>query len=519
MKEYNIKSGKYIVKEYIPCVDSLVNVETGEHFEYENNYNLKESKEILQEFYSKKNSTTNSCIKDDYLYDKIDWFPANVSYLYWTIFGLYIKFNEIVNLSIDKKAKFYFENNYDCKNYISMINLFYNKKNSELVLKNIIYYFKYVLNLLIFLRNVLIVNSKSDIILYRYGLNDFRTKEIYEELIYEDKIPVQALGLSYKEILKNFFNRNIFILFVYNIKYNNKSYLKNENKIYDFALDQIGKRVNYFRMSYQYYKFIFKFKSFKFLLSIDDTNYVYPLLYACQDSGMKTVAFQHGAYTSSHEAYLLDSFNNIRWFNYLIVWGEYWKDFLLKKSNIINGDKIIIGANKNTYMLKPLLEKKSETKNILIPYEFLTDTKKVGIYIKKLLNNGFSIFFKVRSDEPINDQVFCYGLNKDILLNTNFTIIKDINPELMAEIDVVAGSMTTLIFDLMIYKKPIWIFDLGYSSFLNDIIENKTATLVNLDNDFIDLYERSIKNGINYDIDYYFSKKMSITKTFLNLVY
>ena len=87
------------------------------------------------------------------------------------------------------------------------------------------------------------------------------------------------------------------------------------------------------------------------------------------------------------------------------------------------------------------------SRSILIPYEFLADTIAIGVYIKVFYANNFDIYFKPRSDEDIEDQIKAYSLGD---IENKLIIIDEITPEIMSNIDIVAGTQTTLLYDLLL---------------------------------------------------------------------
>jgi hypothetical protein len=58
--------------------------------------------------------------------------------------------------------------------------------------------------------------------------------------------------------------------------------------------------------------------------------------------------------------------------------------------------------------------------------------------------------------------------------------IKNITPAAMSNIDIVAGTMTTLLYDLLPYGKPIWIFETPFK-LQQDMVDNGLARLISYD--------------------------------------
>jgi hypothetical protein len=204
---------------------------------------------------------------------------------------------------------------------------------------------------------------------------------------------------------------------------------------------------------------------------------------------MRTIGHQHGAYVRRHAGYVMPGISReeFTWFDKVIVWGEYWKEKLLTVSKLYAPESFIVGANKfkKTY---PILRSQSKSpKNVLIPYEFLTNTFKVGQYIQKLIDLGYNVFFKPRPDEEIADQLDAYCLPG--AYRERLTVVSELNEATLQKIDIVAGTMTTLIYELLPCDKIIWIFETEYRH-LDDLVEEGLAhkvryeNLANLDKNF-----------------------------------
>ena len=251
--------------------------------------------------------------------------------------------------------------------------------------------------------------------------------------------------------------------------------------------------------SYLSHTKIFQHLDYSLFVGLDDTTIIYPLLYAASDNSICSLGIQHGAYVKRHEDYIMNGITNYKWFDKIVVWGEYWKRLLQKYSDSFDDDYYLIGSNKLSYNYQQ--PKKLDDKRIvLIPYEFLTDTIAVGKYMRKFIDQGFDVHFKVRPIAP--------GESKEEQLNAYFlgdysekiTFVEQITTEQMSSVSIVAGTQTTLLFDLLPFRKTTFILDTNYS-FLLDMVDNGFATLVSMnDMDSINdvYYKESLKS---YNID------------------
>jgi len=219
----------------------------------------------------------------------------------------------------------------------------------------------------------------------------------------------------------------------------------------------------------------------KLFYGFDDCNeYIYPLLYALKKQGVRSIAHQHGAYVKRHAGYIQEGISkgDYEWFDKIIVWGNYWKNQLLNNSTVYSPDNFIIGSNKFKLIENVMINVHRDPKNILIPYEFVGNTALIGKYIEKFLFNGFNIFFKPRPDEKIEDQIEAYCLSEESI--KKIIIADQYDADLINKIDIVAGTMTTLVFETLPYNKIIWILDTEYNH-LFDLVDQGLAHQIKLE--------------------------------------
>jgi len=246
------------------------------------------------------------------------------------------------------------------------------------------------------------------------------------------------------------------------------------------------------------------------MVGIDDCNWSYPFIYAAKDNKIKCIGIQHGHYAERHEAYVMRNINNHLWYDYLLVWGDYWRELFLRHNKIFKPENIVVASklersgfpttkHNDHYKIIP---KKPFSKTILIPYEFLADTILIGKFIKEFCKRGFNVYFKFRADENIDDQIKSYELDD---YADKLTMLYEINPAIMANIDIVAGTMTTLLYDLLPYNKPTWILETPYR-FHDDMAENGLAHIFTWnDLERIDIiYNEDMKKHININGAYFF---------------
>ena len=488
MNRYCVKEGLTGVLE---LTDDAGNVEI-----YRPDCDLDKAQALLYEFYNISTSR-GMLIKDAFLEDNIDWFPTVVSMLYWQYFYQVVKYRSLLEEYLAGKVEFKSISPGKFKDLIQIMLAAEGKGPGSV--KKIV---RRTYGLILQLRNKIIPHTKGDLLFYRYGTDDFRTKEILEKL--EKKYTVlQVTTVSYKVMANNFFNRSVYILPVFQPKnrYSMLSERDNIDVILKHAVYFVESLISTHRYNYVVNKQNFNRFQYQLFFGLDDANVIYPMIYAAQDLGIKTLGFQHGLYARRHEGYVMQGIEKYRWYDNVLVWGEYWKSNVLKNSSLYSEDYHIVCSNKHSYEYK-CLPKKGKRKVILIPYEFLSDSIKVGEYIKQFMKAGFTILFKPRSDDRLDEQLRAYYLGD---YEEKIEIIDEITPETLAEVDVIAGTMTTLLFDLAPYNKPIWILESCFR-LMYDMVEDGFARLITeSDMKRIDkIFEEEVGKKRNIDPLYFF---------------
>ena len=474
-------------------------------------YDLDKANELLMRFYTLKDST-GKVIKDNYKVSGINWFPTVVSYLYWYVFYKYIQYEMLLKDIIDGKYSVEFENK---RGFYGIYDLFISspKTNS---------FKRFISNLLIRTNNKRVIKGCNyDLLFYRYGLNDFRTTDIKKTL---DELSVdylQVVNPTLADIIYNiwrlkpkphYFLGGIASHNIFSCQYDLEQYDKYHKRLFSSAIKKINEIIASFIYEYQMHKKILRNSKARVFYGLDDANDVYPILYACSDLSIKTIGHQHGAcYIKRHAAYIMDGIEpgEYKWFDNVIVWGEYWRDHALKNTKVYLHDFFLIGSNKlqsYSYSISKSSSDRDSRKNVLIPYEFLANTYLIGKYIRKLVDLGYTIYFKARPDEEVKDELDAYCLPEEC--KKQIIVVQDITDAFMAEIDIVAGTQTALIYELLPYGKEIWIFDTEFR-LLYDLVEQGYAKLVKYEDlDCLRINNQCVE--INKD---YFFNPMSLTDT------
>ena len=438
-------------------------------------YDLDEARHLLLRFQDLRDGE-GSYLKDNYWCEGTNWLPTVVNYLYGRIFGNYVRYRPLLKQLIDGELEVALENQGELATIVDILE----GQGDSRFLKPRLF------NGLMLFNNWLTVRRyRAEVLFFRFTPDDFRTTAAKSTL---DELGVrymEALGVSKRLLLTNVFRRKPYYFYggvpienSFGLDYDLSGVDKYTAVLFTAALRKIERMISAYIREQKWHVRALTSSEFKTFYGIDDTQVIFPLLYACQQQQIHTVAHQHGAcYNKYHASYVMEGINGTecRWFDKLITWGEFWRDRLLAVSEVYSPDRIVVGCD----LFEPRRVSRSEQtegrRNILIPYEFLTNTYAVGRYITKLIDLGYSVFFKQRPDESLEDQIDTYCL--PIGYPERLTIIEEITPRAMENIDIVAGTASTLIYQLLVYGKATWFLETDYK-WMEDLVELGHARLV-----------------------------------------
>ena len=340
----------------------------GEKDIFQPDYDLDKARKMLYEFYH-LDTNKKKLVKDSFLIDGRNWFPNSVSQLYWQFFVPVVKFKVLLDKYIDGEISFSKITSVSDKASRFKILILIISGNKEKKKYSVA---KNLYNKIINLRNLLIVRKKGDVMIYKYLVDDFRLKDLVEDLS-KDLSILTISWVSKKNFLKYIFNRDVFFYtYPATLYEDNISIVNNPSIYFNLALRFAQSTITSQIISKKNIQKTFKKLDYKLFLGLDDANVVYPLIYAANDIGLRTVGIQHGAYSRRHEAYFMNFVDKYDWFDNVIVWGKYWQDIILNNSKLFPKDFHLIGSKKLPF---DLVENKTKNnKTILIPYEFLSDT-------------------------------------------------------------------------------------------------------------------------------------------------
>lgn len=399
-------------------------------------------------------------LSSSFNFGDFDWFPAVVSRLYWHHHWPAVQYQELLDDWLDGKIHFLYVSPGKFRNFVR--NVAPTRGGLRPVGEYII---KRILNHIIRLHNLKIAPSfKNALIFLREADDDFRSKELIENIGAEYSLR-QFVQIRPTKIWRFLFRKQV-LLRPYRIL-SSKPIAKamginaqalfhdDQTKLERALIRNACETVNWHLYINKQLKNLFSVAQPAALVGMDDCTYSYPYIYQARTNHIPSIAFQHGAYGLLHEAYSMRHLVHHPWFDFLIVWNRYWQEQILKQNNHLEREQVHVGNNK-IFLDYRSVGRGKINRSILIPYEFLGDTVKIGRYVKEFINQGFKVYLKTRNDEEVLDQLACYHLGQ---AGGKIILLDNITPEIMAEVGIVAGAMSTLLFDLIGYGKPIWILE------------------------------------------------------------
>ena len=446
-------------------------------------YDLDTTRELLLEFQELKDAH-GVALKDNYIVAGRDWFPSAVSWLYWHVFYAYVKYQSLVDRMFRGEIAIEMSLKGEFSDFLGILRRASPPPRWKLEL----------LHALIGLQNRRVMkNHRYPVMFFRFAREDFRSVEIRRVLQEVAGNFVEALPCpNFRQVLESLKKNEPFYYYAappaarrFAFQYDLDGLPPEKRALFAAAVDYVEVTLSQYVLEWKRHKQWLAGSAVKTFYGFDDVNgYCMPLLLAARDHGIRTVAHQHAAYVKRHAGYIMEGIDPARyeWFDRLIVWGQYWKDKLQRDSNVHANRDIVVGANKIKWDYSSGKGVVPGRKNVLVPYEFLTNTHAVGKFIAVMVASGYRVFFKPRADENPIDQLRSYCLSEEML--NQISVLEKLTPEAMSEIDIIAATMTTLVYELLPYEKIIWILDCEYKH-LYDLVEEGLAHSISL-NDFPD---------------------------------
>ncbi|MEO8204788.1 MAG: hypothetical protein ABI615_01315 [Chthoniobacterales bacterium] len=455
--------------------------EKGAKSQFIPNYDMDEAISLLIEFQQISEALhPDKLLKDNYRSNNRNWYPTMVSYLFWYFFFPFVKYRPLIEQIRENKISCHCENAGTFSALLHNLNI-PQHATFKAKLHNA---FLHLSNRLTALRK-----RNAEVVFYRFSRIDFRTVEIRAAL---KKMGVEVLNVgpppSFTDILKNIFSYQPELFFgslpsgnAFQHNYDLKAVESWKHQLFTAAIRYMETTITALQNEYKCHLNTLRPLKAHTFYGLDDINaHFFPIFFACRDHGMYTVGHQHGAYVKRHAGYIMNGINpeDFEWYDRVIVWGNYWKEKIQRDAPAHPKDRFVVGSNKFSNRHISPLSPQLPPKTILIPYEFLANTAQIGRYICAFQKNGYRVFFKPRSDEALEDQLSAYCLPAEN--RAALEIMTNIDSSAMAQIDIVAGSMTTLIYELLPYGKIIWYLETEYRH-LEDLVEEGLAHSISLE--------------------------------------
>ena len=439
------------------------------------------ARSLLLEFQELQNSG-GVPLKSNYRAEGFNWYPTTVSFLYWYVFLPFVKYEPLVREWAGGKARFHWDGG---GSFRTLIELLADEKPKR-PLKMRLHYL-----LMKWSNRVVLRRSPADLLFFRFARKDFRTVEIRKAL---DTLGVRYLDVvpapSIRELLSSLLRGGRDYCFTQPPAMNRGNRFGHsypldhldplKRKLFAAAIRAVETSITSCLVEYHDHERALRRCKASTFYGLDDVNgYVFPILYACRTRGMRTIGHQHGAYVKRHAAYRMEGIEagEFVWFDHVIVWGEYWREKMRRDSTAYPPDFFIVGSNKFSSFPSSGETRHRHPKTVLIPYEFLANTAKIGKYMQKLLDLGYRVAFKPRPDDDLDEQLEAYCLPASY--RERLTIMPKLDEAALAEIDIVAGTMTTLLYELLPCNKVIWVLDTEFHH-LDDLVEEHFAVRVRL---------------------------------------
>ena len=435
-------------------------------------FDLSLSNDLFEEF---NQIVVDSGLIEHWRYEGYYLYPTLLEELYWNFFVYIVAHNQAYSFIKDKKFKIKKNKHYVVGGLSRMLSvLSCNNKITGKIAKNIATYFM----------SLVARDKKACVALLDDGNTSFRYKFL-EKVLSSRFRYAKIVGISSIFCL---FNKPLILKgykcirykkIVKDHQYNSANLLKKY-----ISQDEFDSLVRYINQrsqdivseSHKIRRQLGK-SSISSIVSYDNLSPIASVLLAAKLNKIRFISYQHGVLTKFSyrlsPGYLDRRYSNLVP-NNMVVWGNYWREVLVKYSNIKNKDFYLIGSRLGGEVNLSLFDNTNSIEhnvNILIPYEFLSDYRGVSRYIRMFIDYGWNVVVKTRPDANKGELPFDQYMYDHILIKS------EINP---SDFDVVVCTQSTFAYEMMQYGLSIWYLDTNFSM-LEDIALNGYAHLLDLD--------------------------------------
>jgi len=220
-----------------------------------------------------------------------------------------------------------------------------------------------------------------------------------------------------------------------------------------------------------FFRIILKISNVRNIYAIDDVRSINELVLASEVEGVSFTALQHGHFTKYHVGWL--TMTKLRGKvprpDTLLVWSEYWKQELLRLGTYFTPLQLVVSGEKS--LCVPVDKIQDDKISVLLPYEKNAPKAEVLRYLETLLEYpDIDLYFKLRVDEDKQSQIEEYGLVPHL---AKIILVRDIH-EVLPRIDVVIGTYSTFLYDMVALEKPVLVLETSID-YGNGMIENNLA--------------------------------------------
>lgn len=263
----------------------------------------------------------------------------------------------------------------------------------------------------------------------------------------------------------------------------------NESEFVKSLLKKYINRISQTKFRINFISKMLRMTNVRVLIAPPDTRNYFELVQSCELNGIKTYWLQSGA-LCKYDVGLLDCSGRkgklIKPTKFFLS-SQYWIDELLRLGSIFDGTDLAVGGDMKEDRtdtgngVAPLSDKKHFGVTILVSYETQAIKSEVHDYIKKFLKcPDTRVVFSIRPGKDAAGQLKEYGLQD---MPSNFSVTSDLK-NAMVDVDVVVGTQSTLLYDLISFLKPVIVLKTEMDM-LEGMIENKLADTLDInDSDF-----------------------------------
>ena len=258
-----------------------------------------------------------------------------------------------------------------------------------------------------------------------------------------------------------------------------KDYKEKYNKIENVILNQIDSLIiNYLRsihnttrfflFKYLSYKRFFANYQFKSISTIDENSpRIKAIIDAAKYYNVKTFGIQHGTIHELHPSYIYSKNDEKRGIvpDFTLVWGEHWKNLLIKKGNYPKDSIKIVGQIRTDIIpkLSAIKSKDHEHKSILYASQFQRDLRlreksAIDIFSSVRDIENTHLIIKLHPSEKNEFDYYHFLAKKTGCTNYSITYFSDLY-DLIIQCDIVITCFSTVGAEAVYFGKPLIILD------------------------------------------------------------